>query len=117
MSRTVTVKLGATEWHMPVSWKASKEIAQVVEDPLTLAIKAERGELQFTTDLIVSLIYIGCKHAGCGLAKDDIGEAICSGESAPVDYLPVVAEYIRSLTMGGPEVPVKGGRKKKQSGG
>lgn len=115
MSRTVTVKIGQSEWHMPASYKASREIAQAVDDPLKMALKAERGELEFSTDMVVSMVYIGCKHAGCSLSKDEIGEAIF--DEGPAAYLDAIGEYIASLVMGGPERPIAGtGKKKKVRG-
>lgn len=115
MARTVTVKVGNAEWHMPASYAASTEIAEAVEDPLKLAMRAERGELEFTTDMVVSMIHIGCKHAGCSLTKEKVGEAIY--EQGLASYLDSVGEYIAALVMGGPERPVHGeGKKKKRSG-
>ena len=112
MARTVTVRVGNAEWHMPASYKASREIAQAVDDPLRLALQAEKGELDFTTDMVVNLVYIGCKHAGCSLSKEDVGEAIF--EAGLSTYLDAIGEYIAALVMGGPERPIEGSAKKKQ---
>lgn len=115
MARTVTVKIGATEWHMPASYKASREIAEAVGDPLKLALAAESGTIELSTEDIVNLIYIGCKHAGCSLSKDQIGESIFE-ERGPADYIKEVGQYLGALVSGGPERPVSGAKKKQGRG-
>ena len=114
MARTVAVKINGSEWHMPASWKASKEVAQEVGDPLRLALDADNQRLEFTTDMVVTMVYIGCKHAGCSLTRDEIGEHIFEGDG-PASYLTVIGEYIGALVLGGPQRPVAGNSKKKPS--
>lgn len=115
MARAVTVMVGAKEWHMPASYKASKEVAETVGDPLQMSLAASTGELNWTTDDVVSVIYIGCKHAGCSLSKDEIGEAVMEGGLQ--NYIVSVGQYIGAMVMGGPERPISGERKKKNRTG
>lgn len=123
MARTVTVTLRGTEWHMPASYRASKEIAEVVGDPLGMAekitkhfgLKPSERSVLFTLDEMVSIVYIGCKAAGCGLNKDQVGDAIVDAGAA--DYISIVADYILAICLGGPEKPVQGAGKKKQRSG
>ena len=67
MARTVEAVINGTAYHMPVSYRASKEIAETVGDPLKFAMDAHRGQLNLTVDDVVRIIAIGCKNAGCSL--------------------------------------------------
>lgn len=101
MARTVAVKINGTEYHMPAGWKASRDVAQEVGDPLVLSMKAyTTGELELTTEDVVSIIHIGCRHAGCGLDRDAIGEAIF--EEGLLQYLEVCGNYLGAFVQGGP---------------
>jgi hypothetical protein len=62
------------------------------------------------------MIYIGCKHAGCNLTKDEIGEYIFESDG-PAGYLNVVGQYIGALVLGGPQRSVAGAKKKPPSRG
>ena len=112
MARTVAVKINGSEWHMPASWKASKEVTLAVRDPMLLAVDADNGQLELTTDMVVSLIYIGCKNAGCNLTKDEVGEYIFEA-GGPAEYLKEVVQYVGALVQGGPQRPISGSAKKK----
>lgn len=115
MARTVAVKINGSEWRMPVSYRASKEIAERVGDPLTMAMNARNGEIQWTSEDIVRVIYIGCSQAGCSLTQDQIGEAMF--DHGLQNYLGPMAEYIGALVQGGPERPVAtSGKKRKPTG-
>lgn len=115
MSRTVTVNLDGQEWHMPASYAASKDVAEMVGDPLGFALLAERNQLELTTDNVVTVIYIGCKHAGCNLTKDQVGDKVV--DQGLADFIEIVGKYIASMVMGGPDKPVKGTSKKKTKTG
>jgi hypothetical protein len=105
MARTVTVKLNGSEWHMPASYRASREVAEVVGDPVQMAVKSANGTLAWTQEDIISIIYIGMKHAGCGLSRDDVGEAIV--DSGTIEMAQVAGEYIATMVAGAPERPVQ----------
>lgn len=114
MPRTVEVKVNGTAFHMPVSFKASKEIAERVGDPLKLAVAANqnRGAVSMSIDDVVNIIAIGCKHAGCSLPTDEIGEHIV--EAGVTGYLPIVGDYLLAMCTGSSEVktPAKKGARK-----
>lgn len=114
MPRTVEVKINGTAYHMPVTFKASKEIAERVGDPLKLAVAANqnRGAVAMSIVDVVNIITIGCKHAGCSLPADEIGELIV--EAGVTNYLPIVGEYLLSMCTGSSEVkaPAKKGARK-----
>ena len=112
MARTVTVKINGTEWHMPASYRASKEFAEQVGDPLKLAIQAESMTLELSTEDVVSAIYVGCKHAGSSLTKDQIGESIFESDSGLAGYLDAVGAYIAAMVAGSPERPTPASKKK-----
>lgn len=113
MARTVEAVINGTAYHMPASYKASKEIAEKVGDPLKLAVSAHanQGAVSMSVDDVVNIVAIGCKHAGCSLPVDQIGEFIV--EAGVMTYLPVVGEYLLSICTGGPE----GGNTSKKSAG
>lgn len=100
MSRTVEAVINGTAYHMPVSYKASKEIAERVGDPLKLAMSAHlnRGAVSMSVDDVVNIIAIGCKHAGCSLPVDDIGEAMIA--AGLQQYLPIVGDYLLAICTG-----------------
>jgi hypothetical protein len=99
MAKTVEAVINGTAYQMPASYKASKEIAEKVGDPLKLALAAHHDKTAtMSVDDIVQIIAIGCKHAGCGLPVDAIGEAVV--DRGVMVYLPVVGDYLLSICTG-----------------
>ena len=100
MAKTVEAVINGTAYHMPASYNASKEIAERVGDPLKLALSAHQGggAVAMSIDDVVNIIAIGCKHAGCGLTADAIGEAIV--DKGVMTYLPVVGDYLLAICTG-----------------
>src|SRR5690606_1893717 len=100
MAKTVEAVINGTAYHMPASFKASKEIAEKVGDPLKLAMSANEngGIVPMSISDVVNIIAIGVKHAGCGLPVDAIGEAI--GSKGVMTYLPVVGDYLLAICTG-----------------
>lgn len=100
MAKTVEAVINGTAYHMPASFKASKEIAEKVGDPLKLAMSANEngGIVPMSISDVVNIIAIGVKHAGCGLPVDAIGEAIVS--KGVMTYLPVVGDYLLAICTG-----------------
>lgn len=104
MAKTVEAVINGTAYHMPASYKASKEIAEKVGDPLKLAMSAHHDKVHGTNtasmsiDDIVNIIAIGCKHAGCSLAADAIGDAIV--DAGVMNYLKVVGDYLLAICTG-----------------
>lgn len=102
MTAVVPVELGGQTWHMPVSYKASRMIAEQVCDPLAVAMEAYKsGAVNLTTEQVVSILHIGVSLAGCGLPRDEIGEKII--ELGMVVAVGTVGEYLGALVSGSPE--------------
>ena len=114
MAKTVPLKLNGTEWSMPAHYGASKEFAELVADPLTLALAMEKGELRVTQEMIVTALHIGVKHAGSNMTRDKVGEHIIEGGLA--NYIEPFGQYVAAFVMGGPEKPIRGTSKKKPNG-
>lgn len=112
MPRTVTVKLGTSEFHMPATYAASKEIAEVVGDPIRMAMDSATGKLDWTQEDVISIAYIGAKYAGCKFTRDQVGEHVVEAGVAKVAS--VCGEYIASIVAGGPQRKVEGAEKKGQ---
>lgn len=112
MARTVPLKLNGHEWHMPANYAASKEFAELVGDPLVLALSMEKDEMRVSLDMIVTGLHIGVKHAGSNLSKEKVGEHVVDDGIA--NFIEPFGKYIAAMVMGGPEKPVKGSGKKKQ---
>lgn len=110
MPRTVTVKLGGAEFHMPATYRASREIAEVVGDPIRMAMDSAAGKLEWTQEDVVSILYIGAKNAGCMLDRDTIGEAVI--DMGLADGGKLAGDYIFAIMSGAPEKPVDAGKKK-----
>lgn len=104
MAKTVEAVINGTAYHMPASYKASKEIAEKVGDPLKIAMQAHQNKMtgassaSMSVDDVVNIIAIGCKNAGCSLSVDAIGEAIV--EAGVVSYLAIVGDYLLSICAG-----------------
>lgn len=111
MAKTVEAVINGTAYHMPASFKASKEIAEKVGDPLKLAMSATAngGIIPMSISDVVNIIAIGVKHAGCGLPVDAIGEAIVS--KGVMTYLPVVGDYLLAICTGSSGTGGDGGKK------
>jgi hypothetical protein len=115
MAKTVEAVINGTAYHMPASYKASVEIARAVGDPLKLAVTANqnRGAVSMSIEDVVSVIAIGCKHAGCSLPADAIGEAIV--EAGVMNYLKIVGDYLLAICTGsdgGGKAPKKASARK-----
>lgn len=117
MARTVEAVINGTAYHMPASYKASKEIAEKVGDPLKLAMAAHvnKGAVSMSVEDVVNIVSIGCKHAGCSLPVDAIGEHIV--EAGVMTYLPVVGDYLLAICTGGPEGGTASKKAQRKSGG
>ena len=115
MPKTVKMKLAGATYDMPASYKVAREISQEVGDPLKMAMAAERGDIPFGFDDVVGIIYIGCKAAGCGLSRDDVGDEVM--EAGFTKSLETAAELIGFIVAGGPAKPVKAGGGKKSKAG
>jgi hypothetical protein len=115
MAKTVEAVINGTAYQMPASYKASKEIAEKVGDPLKLALSAHQnnGAVPMSVDDVVTIIAIGVKHAGCSLPKDEIGEHIVS--AGLMTFLPIVGSYMLAICTGSAgevkDSAKKGGRK------
>ena len=111
MAKTVECTINGTTWHMPASYRASRDVAAKVGDPLQMAIDAHKtGNINLGMEQVIDLIAIGVRHAGCGLDRDSIGEAIMDG--GLVNYVQVAGEYIGAMVAGGPEKAIKSDAKK-----
>jgi hypothetical protein len=108
MARTVEVTIGGTVYRMPASYKAAREIAQKVGDPLKLAVAAYRqgGAVSMSVDDVVNVIAIGAGLAGCSLTVEAVGDAIV--EAGVMEYLPVVGDYILAIVSGAGDSGPKG---------
>ena len=111
MAKTVACNLNGTTWQMPASYKASRDVAAKVGDPLQMAIEAHKtGNINLGMEQVIDLIHIGVRHAGCSLERDAVGEAIMDG--GLVNYVQVAGEYIGAMVAGGPEKAVPADAKK-----
>jgi hypothetical protein len=111
MAKTVEMTLAGVAYEMPASYKVAKEIGQRVGDPLKMAITAEQGDVPWTLENVIDIIWIGAKAAGCSLSREDVGDEVMEfglGES-----LEKVGQLIGHIVAGGPAKPVKddGGKK------
>lgn len=100
MAKTVEVLINGTAYRMPASYKAAKEIAEKVGDPLKLALAAHRsgGVVPMGIDDVVNIVAIGVRHAGCNLPTETIGEFVVEG--GVTNYLEVVGNYILAIVSG-----------------
>lgn len=117
MAKTVEAVINGTAYHMPASYKASKEIAERVGDPLKLALSAHanKGAVSMSVEDVVNIIAIGCKHAGCSLPVDAIGEHIV--DTGVMTYLPVVGNYLLAICTGGADGGTTAKKAQRKSGG
>lgn len=111
MPKTVEMTLAGVAYEMPASYKVAKEVGQRVGDPLKMAITAEQGEVPWTLENVIDIIWIGAKAAGCSLSREDVGDEVMQfglGQS-----LEKVGELIGQIVAGGPAKPVKDDGQKK----
>lgn len=111
MAKTVSMELAGVSYEMPASYKVAKEIGQRVGDPLKMALDAEKGEIPWTLESVIDIIWIGCKAAGCSLSREDVGDEVM--ESGVAESLEKAAMLIGHIVAGGPAKPVKGNGGKK----
>jgi len=111
MAKTVEMTLSGVAYEMPASYKVAKEIGQRVGDPLKMAITAEQGEVPWSLENVIDIIWIGCKAAGCSLSREDVGDEVM--DFGLGGSLEKVGELIGHIVAGGPAKPVKddGGKK------
>lgn len=111
MAKTVEMTLSGVAYEMPASYKVAKEIGQRVGDPLKMAITAEQGEVPWSLENVIDIIWIGCKAAGCSLSREDVGDEVM--EFGVGESLEKAAQLIGHIVAGGPAKPVKGDGGKK----
>lgn len=115
MARTVPFQVNGTEYNMPATYKASKEIAEKVGDPIRMAVDSAAGKLSWSQEDVISLIHIGVSHAGCSLPRDEVAEYVL--QQGLLQSMKVAADYIAAVVDGGPERPIIGGASKKSQRG
>lgn len=115
MARTVPFQVNGTAYNMPATYKASKEIAEKVGDPLRMAVDSAAGKLAWTQENVIDVLHIGVMHAGCSLPRDEVAEYVLA--QGLVQSANVAANYIAALVDGGPERPIKGPDAKKPRAG
>jgi hypothetical protein len=100
MARTVEVVLDGQAYAMPASYRAAREIAQKVGDPLKLALAAHRsgGAVPMGIDDVVGILAIGVRLAGCKLSTEEIGEAVV--DAGVTNYIGTVGDYILAIVSG-----------------
>ena len=111
MAKTVEMTLAGVTYEMPASYKVAREIGQRVGDPLKMALEAEKGEIPWTLEAVIDIIWIGCKAAGCSLSRDDVGDEVMEGGVA--EALEKAAYLIGHIVAGGPDKPIQGEGSKK----
>jgi len=112
MAKTVEMELAGVSYEMPASYKVAREIGQKVGDPLKMAIDAGNGEIPWSLESVIDIIYIGCKAAGCSLSRDDVGDEVMD---AGIEHaLEKAALLIGSIVSGGPARSVKSDGSKKR---
>lgn len=105
MAKTVDMTLAGVAYEMPASYKVAREIGQRVGDPLKMALQAESGEIPWSLENVIDIIWIGCKAAGCSLSRDDVGDEVM--EFGVADSLEKAAMLIGHIVAGGPAKPIK----------
>jgi 2-methylisocitrate lyase-like PEP mutase family enzyme len=115
MARTFPFQVNGTAYNMPTNYKASREIADKVGDPLRMAMDSAAGKLAWTQEDVISIIHIGVSNAGCSLERDQVAEHVI--EQGLLQSYKAAADYISALVAGGPERPVTGGASKKSRPG
>lgn len=111
MAKTVEMELAGVTYEMPASYKVAREIGQRVGDPLKMALTAESGEMPWSLENVIDIIWIGCKAAGCSLSRDDVGDEVM--EYGVGESLERAAMLIGYIVAGGPDKPIKGEGSKK----
>lgn len=99
--RTVAIVLSGTEWHMPVNFAASLELAERIRlpdgspgDPLTLSMRGgTTGTWPLNGVTTIRLLAIGVKHAGCNWPEPKICETIMADLGLP-KAITIAGEYI-----------------------
>ena len=111
MAKTVEMTLAGVAYEMPANYKVAREIGQRVGDPLKMALQAEGGDIPWTLENVIDIIWIGCKAAGCSLSRDDVGDEVM--EQGVAESLESAAMLIGHIVAGGPAKPIKGDSGKK----
>lgn len=111
MAKTVSMTLAGVDYEMPASYKVAREIGQRVGDPLKMALTAESGEVPWSLENVIDIIWVGCKAAGCSLSRDDVGDEVM--EFGVGESLERAAMLIGYIVAGGPDKPLKGKGSKK----
>lgn len=92
------VTFGEKTYELSLSWKTSKEFCEKIGDPLLLAIEASKGNNVFTTDKVISAIYIGLKNAGEDMSRNEVAE-MCHKHGI-INYFNVATEYLIAIVTG-----------------
>lgn len=109
MPRTVKVKLNGATFEMPATYRASREIAEQVGDPIRMAMDSAAGKLAWTQENVIDILFIGVKNAGCTLERDVVAEHIV--DMGLADAGKVAGDYVFALITGEPERPVDSKKK------
>lgn len=103
--RSVTVEIDGQSIDMPVSYAAGTALAKAGFDPLAMAIKASNGESSLDSLGVIEILYLGVKHAGEKLTREQVGNAVYEGGVGA--FAGVATGYLAAFVTAGPEHPVK----------
>lgn len=116
-SKTVSITLSGEDWQIPVSYRVAADLCDAGIDPLKMAMAAQStGTLPITFDQLVTVVHIGVKRAGCGLTRDEVGEAVVS-EIGMVTALEAASQILTLIVTGGPSAEEANSSVKKRSAG
>lgn len=113
--REMTIEHGGEEYTLAATFKASLEIADKIEDPISIAREAAlehammqarmpyRPKFEFTTRNVVQIIHIGLKAAGSDMKLADTEELVF--DHGLVHARLWAADYIALIVEPKPTVP------------
>ncbi len=108
--KSVDVTIGGETYSMPITWEASLALNDKVGDPIQMAMAQSEGEVQLTLQRAVEAIWVGIKHAGGDVSREEIFEEMQADN--PMDFYRLADEYIASFLAG----PKKQGKKQQGQG-
>lgn len=110
----ITFEINGEKLELSPTWKASMDYDGLVGSPLDHSMRIMRGEMPLKSADVASIIWIGLKHGGSDVSRDDVAEACFKNM---IKAMSVAVSFLMALVNGGDdvEVSVEEGEKKQEA--
>lgn len=98
----IAIEINGESLELKPTWKASLDYDGLIGSPVDDAYQMMRGTMPLKSGQIATVIWIGVKHGGSDISRDDVAEACFKMGTAKAAG--IATSFVMSLVSGGQDV-------------